>query len=214
MSIQSFRILRLFLWGILIVVLLTVGTMYLLRGSILKSRETRPPAIVKTEERTLKPVGEAPLFQLTKHDGSKFDVGTYMGKVFVVDFFFTKCNGICPTLQKNMRKVQQAHAGNDQVRFLSISVDPKNDTPEVLAKMAKDIGADTDTWAWTVGPSELTGEIANGFMLIGSEVPGDILHSNRFVLVDGYGKIRGFYNGTEDGDVEDIIEDIGRLLGE
>jgi protein SCO1/2 len=214
MSVQSLRVVRLFLWGILIVTMLTVGTMYLLRATIMKSREAKPPAMVKEEARTLEPLGDAPLFQLTRHDGEKFDAGTYAGKVYIVDFFFTKCNGICPTLQKNMVKVQKALAGDDRVRYLSISVDPKNDTPEALATMAKEIGADTETWAWTVGPSELTGEIAKGYMLVGSEVPGEILHSNRFVLVDGYGKIRGFFNGTEDADVDAVIEDIGRLLGE
>lgn len=214
MSVQSLRIVRLFLWGILIVVLLTVGTMYVLRATWLKARTEALPAMVKEEANDLKPVGDAPLFHLTRQDGEKFDVGTYTGKVYVVDFFFTQCKGICPTLQKNMRKVQEAFADEDRVRLLSISVDPKNDTPSALRTMAKEIGADTDQWAWTVGPTELTGEIAKGYMVVGTEVPGEILHSNRFVLVDGYGKIRGFYDGTEDGDVKAIIEDIGRLLGE
>lgn len=214
MSVQSLRIVRLFLWGILVVVLLTVGTLYLLRATILKSRMEQPSAVVNENGRDLKPLGDAPLFQLTKQDGEKFDVGTYSGKVYVVDFFFTQCQGICPTLQKNMRVVQQAFPREDRVRFLSISVDPKNDTPAALNKMANEVGADTKTWAWAVGPTEVTGEIANSYMLVGTEVPGEILHSNRFVLVDGYGKIRGFYDGTEDGDVKAIIEDIGRLLGE
>src|SRR5688572_4497025 len=214
MSIQSLRIVRLFLWGVLVVVLLTVGTMYLLKATLLKSRTSELPAIVKEDRRDLKPVGDAPLFHLTREDGERFDVGTYTGKVYVVDFFFTQCKGICPTLQKNMRKVQEAFAVDDRVRLLSISVDPKNDTPSVLRTMAKQIGADTDQWAWTVGPTELTGEIAKGFMVVGTEVPGEILHSNRFVLVDGDGKIRGFYDGTEDDDVNAIIDDIGRLLGE
>lgn len=214
MSIQSLRVVRLFLWGILIVVLLTVGTMYLLRATLMKSRSETPPAVVREDKRDLKAIGDAPLFQLTRQDGEKFDVGTYAGKVYVVDFFFTQCKGICPKLQQNMRKVQQALEGEDRVRFLSISVDPKNDTPSALRTMAKQIGADTDTWAWTVGPTELTGEIAKGYMLVGTEVPGEILHSNRFVLVDGYGKIRAFYDGTETADVEALIEDIGRLLGE
>lgn len=214
MSVHSLRIVRLFLWGILIVVLLTVGTMYLLKATLLKANTERLPAIVAKQKRDLKPVGDAPRFELTKHDGSKFDISAYAGKVYVVNFFFTQCDGICPTMQKNMRKVQQAFNGDDRVRYLSISVDPKNDTPRALKGMAAEVEADLSTWAWAVGPTQETGKIANGYMLGGTEVPGEILHSNRFVLVDGYGKIRGFYNGTEDDGVGAVIEDIARLLGE
>ena len=214
MSIQSLRIIRLFLWGILIVALLTVGTMYLLRGTLLKSDRQQPSAIVESSDRDLKPMGDAPSFTLTDHNGADFSVSEYAGKVYVVDFFFTQCAGICPTLQANMKKIQEAFASNDSVRLLSISVDPKNDTPGVLLAKAKELGSDLDVWAWTVGPTEETGRIAKGLKLVGTEVPGEILHSNRFVLVDGYGKIRGYYNGTDDEDVEAVIADIRRLLGE
>jgi protein SCO1/2 len=215
MNVQSLRVVRLFLWGILIVVLLTVGTMYLIRASILNARREAANAVAGMDEkRTLAPMGDAPQFSLTNQDGDVFDVREMSGHVYVVDFFFTECLGICPTLQKNMKRVQDAFKSNDKVRLLSISVDPKNDTPAVLAKRAKVLGADLKKWDWTVGPNEKTGKIASGYKLMGTLVPGDILHSNRFVLVDGYGKIRGYYNGTEDGDVDAIIEDISRLLGE
>lgn len=210
MSIQSFRIIRLFLWGVLIVVLLTIGTMYVLRQAIQRKR-AEPVAVA--EPPALAPIGEAPQFTLTAQDGEQFESASLEGSVYVVDFFFTKCRGVCPTLQRNMKVIQEAFKDNPDVKLLSISVDPKNDTVAQLAAEAKKLGANTEQWTWAVGPSETTGKIANGYKLIGTMVPGDILHSNRFVLVDGYGKIRGYYTGTEDGDVERIQEDIRRLLG-
>jgi len=211
MSIQSLRIIRLFLWGILIVSLLTIGTMYVLRQAIEKkyaaaTNDGPPPPLT--------PLGDAPQFKLTAQSGEEFDSKSMKGSVYVVDFFFTQCRGICPTLQKNMKAIQEAFRGNPDVKLLSISVDPKNDTVAKLASEAKKIGADLKQWTWAVGPTQTTGEVANGFKLVGTMVPGDIIHSNRFVLVDGYGKIRGFYTGTEDGDVAQIQADIRRLLGE
>ena len=214
MSVQSLRVVRLFLWGVLIVALLTVGTMYLLRGTLLKGGQAKPAALVNSEARDLKPLGAAPKFALTNQDGETFDISHNSGKVYVVDFFFTQCAGICPKLQKNMKQIQDAFIGNDSVRLVSISVDPENDTPSVLAGKAKDLGADPEIWQWTVGPTTETGRIAKEMKLVGTEVPGDILHSNRFVLVDGYGKVRGYYDGTDQNDVDAIIKDIGRLLGE
>lgn len=213
MSVQSLRIVRLFLWGILAVALLTVGTMYLLRVSIL-AKADKPPAVVKEDVRPLKPLGQAPEFTLSGHGGKPFRSQSLKGMVYVVDFFFTGCKGICPILQANMKKLQVAFDGNPNLRLLSISVDPKADSVERLASEAKKLGANPAVWTWTVGPTKETGRIAKGYMLIGTEVPGEILHSNRFVLVDGYGKIRGFYTGTEDEDVQAIQEDIRRLLGE
>lgn len=211
MSIQSFRIVRLFLWGILIVALLTTGTMYILRQAI--DRKRAEP-VVMSDPPPLTPMGDAPEFKLTAQDGKEFDSTSLKGSVYVVDFFFTNCKGICPTLQKNMKVVQEAFKDNPDVKLVSISVDPKNDTVAKLAAEAKKIGADTGQWTWTVGSTEETGRIAGEYKLIGTMVPGDIVHSNRFVLVDGYGKIRGYYTGTEDGDVEQIQKDIRRLLGE
>lgn len=210
MSVQSLRIIRLFLWGILLVAILTIGTMYVLRSAMEGKWNAREP---NAEPQALQALGDAPSFDLTDQDGKTFDSASLKGSVYVVDFFFTQCRGICPTLQSNMKAVQAAFAKDPNVKLLSISVDPKNDAPAALKAQAKKLGADTQQWTWAVGPTQVTGRIAKGFKLGGTEVPGEILHSNRFVLVDGYGKVRGYYNGTEDGDVARLIEDISRLLG-
>jgi protein SCO1/2 len=213
MSIQSLRIIRLFLWGILLVALLTVGTMYLLKGSLLAKKKMPQAIVVDDPARSLRPLGTAPSFVLESQNGGKFDSATLKGSVYVVDFFFTECKGICPKLQKNMKSIQAAFADDGRVKLVSISVDPKNDTVARLKQRAAETGADDAKWLWLRGPTEETGRIAKEFKLVGTEVPGDILHSNRFVLVDGYGSIRGYYNGTEDADVAAIKKDIARLLG-
>ena len=214
MSVQSLRVVRLFLWGILAVALLTVGTMYLLKGAILAKRSNPSNPAAKSESRLLKPMGIAPAFRLTSQWGKPFDSVSLKGSVYVVDFFFTECKGICPKLQNNMKALQGAFASDPRVKLVSISVDPKNDTPARLKERSSALGADAERWAWITGPTEETGRIAKEFKLVGTEVPGDILHSNRFVLVDGYGSIRGYYNGTETSEVEILKNDISKLLGE
>ena len=105
--------------------------------------------------------------------------------------------------------------GMDEVRLVSISVDPERDTPAVLSTFANGYGADPNRWYFLTGEGKALQELANkGFHLSaatggGSDEP--IIHSNRFVLVDRRGRIRGYYDGTEEAAVKQLRQDLKRL---
>lgn len=154
-----------------------------------------------------------PSFTLTAHTGEKISNESLRGYVWIAGFFFTKCQGICPLLEENMKTIQEAFRNQGKVKILLFSVDPKNDTRERLAQFAKKIGALDGKWYFIFGKQgEVTELSRKGFLLGATEVPGEILHSDRFVLVDERGFIRGYYKGTEEAEIQKLIEDTKNLL--
>ncbi len=111
-----------------------------------------------------------------------------------------------------MAQLHDAYADDDRVRFVSITVDPETDTPDVLSWYAGRYDADPARWHFLTGPATEIESIARDQFLVGS---GDepINHSARFILVDGSGQIRGFYHGTEPASVDALRRDLQRLLG-
>ena len=137
------------------------------------------------------------------------------GQVWVADFIFTRCAGICPVMSSNMQKLQERLPG--EVRLVSFSVDPSNDTPEVLTEYAKRYNADADRWLFLTGDHQAMQKLSiDGFKLAldpsGGTAAEPIIHSSRFVLIDRQGHIRGYY-GTEEADALDrLIADAQKLL--
>ena len=163
-----------------------------------------------------------PNFQLIAHDGKPFGLKDLKGKIWVAEFFFASCAGICPIMNQNMMEVQKAFANNPDVLIVSITVDPKNDTPEILREYRQNFDAMDGKWFFLTGDKKAIYQLArHGFKVAAEEVPpqeeggpSDFIHSDRFVLVDRQGRIRGFYNGTDKGQVRKLIADIKRLLRE
>lgn len=145
--------------------------------------------------------GTLPAFSLVDQAGRPFSNQDLKGKVFVVDFFFTTCQSICPRLTKAMRSLQQRfERENVPVRLLSITVDPENDTPKKLMAYAEKYGADLERWTFVTGPKDAVRHlIVDGFKThLGERVKDsnnliDISHAGLFVIVDGDGGIRGYY---------------------
>ena len=106
-----------------------------------------------TEQKPLSKHFELPKFTLTERSGQPFDSTSLRGKVWVADFFFTSCPGTCLMLSKRMREIHGSLAKDENVRFVSISTDPANDTPEVMTKYAEGLGADS-RWAFVTGPHD------------------------------------------------------------
>ena len=164
---------------------------------------------------------EVPKFTFTERSSQPFDSASLVGKVWVADFFFTECQGTCLMLSNRMKEIHAATAKDGDVRFVSISTDPKVDTPEVLTKYAASLGAD-DRWSFVTGPrDEIFALSINGFKLAladadGVNVKEKIIHSSKIVLVDRHGWIRDYYDGVGDkpGEKERLIADIKRLLNE
>ncbi len=157
--------------------------------------------------------GTVPAFALTSMDGNRFGSESLAGQVWVADFFFTSCNGPCPRMSVQMRKIQEATKDLDDVRLVSFTIDPKNDSPEVLAAYAKRYKADPDRWYFLTGkPEDLRVLSYDTFHL--SEVGGALEHSSRFALVDRKGRIRGFYETTDTNALDQLVEDIAKVRKE
>jgi protein SCO1/2 len=160
-----------------------------------------------------------PLFAFTNQDG-KILTNEYMaGKIAVVDFFFTNCTSICPMLSSQMARLQHSVKSENidgQVVFLSHTVDPKHDTPEVLKAYADRMGADYSNWNFVTGNEEdIYWQAKEGYKLTAfpsDTAQGGFFHTDQIALIDQEGKIRGYYDGTSTKAVDQLFEDLHLLL--
>lgn len=170
-------------------------------------------------------LGTVPEFTLTERSGQPLRRADLDGEPWVADFVFTRCTGMCPALSTRMADLRRrVAAAGLRARFVSFSVDPTHDTPEVLRDYARRVGADGDHWLFLTGPRDVLYElIGGGFHLGVSERPpaaiaaegGELIaHSDRFVLVDGAGRIRGYYHGLDASMPDDVIRDLSALAAE
>jgi protein SCO1 len=159
-----------------------------------------------------------PAFELTDQDSNQVANGTFKGKIYVADFFFTSCPTICPKMQVQMQRIYEKFRDNPDVLLLSHSIDPKHDTPSVLKIYAENLGAESRKWHFVTGNKENIFEIGQkGYMVTAKDdetAPGGILHSGALVLVDRQQRIRGFYDGTQPNEVTNLLYDIEALLKE
>lgn len=156
-------------------------------------------------------LGQVPEFQLVDQGGNAFDSHVLDGHVWVADFFYTTCTGPCPMMSSHMRSIQTQTAGDmGDVRLVSFTVDPKHDTPAVMAEYAKHFKQDPARWTFLTGDEAKLNDLGlNAFKLNG--VDGSMSHSTRFVLVDGERRIRGYYITGEDGFMPKLMHDIRQL---
>jgi protein SCO1/2 len=173
-------------------------------------------------------IGRAPKFELTDQNNNKVTNETFKGKVYVLEFFFSTCPTICPIMNKNMVTIQNTFFGNPNFGIASISINPENDTPDVLKEHALNVGVKSSNWHMLTGEKEYIFNIANkGFNLYAGEnknVNGGFEHSGLFALIDKKGNIRCrndkfgnpilYYDGLEKSGVKAITEDIKKLLNE
>lgn len=159
-------------------------------------------------------LGELPPFTLTADTGQPFDSRALDGHIWVADFIFTTCDGPCPMMSSTMRRLQDQTAVEfPDVRFVSFTVDPKRDTPEVLAEYAKRYKRDPNRWFFLTGGQDALHDVSlKGFKL--QSVDGSMTHSTRFALVDKQRRIRGYYITAEDGFQSKLIHDIRQLARE
>lgn len=158
--------------------------------------------------------GVVPEFTLTDQTGAPFKSATALDKkIWVADFVFTNCPGPCPRMSSQMHQVQAALAGDDAVRFVSFTVDPARDTPPVLAAYAQHFEATPGKWFFLTGAAADLNRMSRGVFMLG-DVDGSLQHSTRFALIDGAGRIRGYYQSSEAEAIPKLIADAKRLLKE
>ena len=187
-----------------------------------------PKIVAKFQKSDLVEIGPVPTFKLTDQNNKTVSDKDYLGKVYVVEFFFTTCPTICPKMNESMLQLQNEFYGNPNFGIASITIDPSKDTPQVLKEHADLLGVKHYNWHFLTGDKEYIFSLANkGFNLYAGEnnkVAGGFEHSGLFALIDKEGKIRCrkdaqgnpilYYDGLEASGVEAIKEDIKKLLEE
>jgi protein SCO1/2 len=162
-------------------------------------------------------LGEVPDFELINRDGSSVGLSDFAGRLWVADFIFTRCALSCPRMTSQMMRLAGSLPEAAEVALVSFTVDPENDSPEVLDSYATSLGIDQPDWFFLTGDrQQLELLTIDGFKLpIVRDPPEEvadprepILHSERFVLVDGEGRIRGYYRPNEEGERERLHSDI------
>jgi protein SCO1/2 len=160
-----------------------------------------------------------PAFQLTNEQGKVFSSESLRDKIYVANFFFTRCGTICPKITSQVSRATDTFVQDKDIRFISISVDPKYDGADKLAAYAQRFDADTSRWSFLTGDKKVIYPlILKGFhvpLADASEYDAAIknpdetfIHSERLVLVDKSGVIRGFYDGTDKKEVDRLIVEI------
>ena len=154
------------------------------------------------------------------------------GNIYIANFFFTSCPTICPVMTKNMAYVQSKLNVYPNIKFLSHTVDPLNDTPERMLNYVNDlkgknVNISLDNWDFVTGDKDELYAIAQSYFVnvsADSLAPGGFLHSEYFVLIDKEGRIRsgidkqknvvGVYDGTNDAQMKDLVNDVKVLMAE
>ena len=159
---------------------------------------------------------KVPSFNLIDQNGESVTGQTFKEKIYVTDFFFTTCPGICPKMTENMALVQEAFKDDPEVLLLSHSVTPETDSVQVLKTYAENKGAISNKWYLVTGDRKQIYDLGRKTYFVeqdlGQEKDEDeFLHSENFVLIDKNKHIRGIYNGLNATAVQQLIADIKTL---
>lgn len=176
--------------------------------------------VVGCSKRSAKDVpvlGQLPEFSLVDQNEQAFDRDTMEGKLWVSAFVFTHCRSTCPRITAHMKGLQSRVSDVPSAHFVSVSVDPRNDTPEVIKAYMTKNELDESNWRFVTGEEEaIRHVVVDGFRVglgdADSKAAGaeDIMHSNSFVLVDAEAQVRGYYRANNDG-IGDLERDLRAL---
>lgn len=160
-----------------------------------------------------------PNFSLTNQLGNTVSQETFKNKIYVTDFFFTSCPGICPTMTSNMSKIQEEFINDNEVLLLSHSVTPTLDSIPVLNSYAVSKGVIPNKWHLVTGNRDEIYELGRKAYFVEEslgleQTKDDFLHTENFVLIDKNKHIRGIYNGLNRTSINQLIIDIKTLKKE
>lgn len=188
---------------------LVAGSLLLLKVCYDRLSEAR--ALMQDQQTELPVVGDVAPFTLTNSMGRAFGTRELEGRVWVADLVFTTCATLCPTLMTAMAGLQETLPRTEVLNFVSISVNPSYDTPEVMAEFGYKYGADTNRWHLLTGPMSTISDISVNSLKIGNrENPID--HSAYMVLIDPAMQIRGYYDAMDPPALERLKQDVTSLL--
>jgi len=158
-----------------------------------------------------------PNFEFLNQDSIPVNQKELSQYIYVADFFFTTCPSICPIMAQKLLKVHEQWKDDPRFKIVSHTLDPKYDTPSKLKEYASNLNIKTDQWMFLWGSKEKIYEIAENYYIPAVEdenVQGGINHSGKLVLIDRKGRVRGFYEGTKDYGIIELMKDIPLLLKE
>jgi protein SCO1 len=156
-------------------------------------------------------------FSLTNSDGGVISRRDFDGKILVVDFLFTSCSLTCPAVNGQMAQIQHLTTNDTNVKLISLTVDPRDDTPSVLKKYGAGFGADPNRWFFLTGSrSALYDLIGNSFLPRDTDdpagyMPGNFAHTERIAIVDSRGKLRGYFDGLNQEAAGAVVEEVNKL---
>ncbi|WP_298518356.1 SCO family protein [uncultured Kordia sp.] len=162
---------------------------------------------------------QIPAFSFTNQEGKTITEETFKDKIYITDFFFTTCPGICPKMTANMDILQQEFKNDDEILLLSHSVTPEMDSVPVLKAYAENKGIDSKKWHLVTGDRSQIYDLGRNHYFVEEDLgetktEDDFLHTENFVLIDKNRQIRGIYNGLNKTAVQQLIADIKTLQKE
>lgn len=156
-------------------------------------------------------------FSLTNSTGTVVTRQNFNGKILVVDFLFTSCSLTCPAVNSQMARIQRLTTNDPDVKLVSLTVDPRDDTPSVLKKYGASFGANPSRWFFLTGnQSILYHLIGQSFLSRDADdpfgyMPGNFEHTERIAIVDGRGKLRGFFDGLNQDTANAVVAEVNQL---
>ena len=157
------------------------------------------------------PIHKVPFFSYTDQNNKIFTTNDLLGKITIADFFFTGCPVTCPRMKAYMNQIHEFYDMDPGLQFLSISVDPKNDTQSVINNFIRERGLSYSNWFFLQSDEEsIVSLLEDGFLLSGEGLPG--MHSTKFILIDSNAQILGYYEYSSKEDFNNLISDTTYLL--
>jgi protein SCO1/2 len=208
------------LFGVAVVAATLFGAGYIFLMLAMNHREKSPPVPAPSDDAVaLSPDHSRQLvdFSLTDRTGRTVTRSDLAGKYLVVDFLFTSCSLTCPMVNSHMAEIQQLTTNQPDVELLSLTVDPRDDTTDVLTKYGQKFGADTNRWLLLTGDrDELYHLIATSFLSQDEKdpftyMPGNFSHTERIAVVDSRGNVRAYFDGLAHNVASSVVQQIARL---
>lgn len=160
-----------------------------------------------------------PSYEFTRQDSTQFGSKNLKGKPYIAYFFFTSCPSVCPRMTQGGKRVQQALLDKkDDFNIVAFSIDPDRDNLSKLNSFASEYGVDFKNWHFLRGLEKDIFKISEKSFYVGidknKDEPGGYMHSEKMILVDATGHLRGYYSGTDANGVKSLITDLGHLMKE
>jgi len=198
---KQFSFVRKITWGLIIILAIVIAVMKMYISS--------------SKNNALLTVGVVPEFSLFNQDSQAVSRSIFLHKVTIADFIFTTCAGPCPIMSGRMQQLQQEFIGEPLLQLASFSVDPEYDTPSVLTEYASRFNAVKGKWFFLTGErTAMYALVQKGFHLGVEQDSNAIIHSTKFVLLDGEANIRGYYDSDDEASFNKLISDTKILIAE